>query len=139
MAKIAGLNGRFYVSSDGGSNYTLFGSATDVSLSGSQDTYDTTTKDSSLYKEAIAGRKSATLDVSCFWDEADAGQDIVRTAFFAGTNVYVKFYLRTASGAVQYISDSIITSYAPSSPNDDVSTMDISFQLTGSFAESTQS
>lgn len=139
MAKIAGLNGRFYVSSDGGSNYTLFGGATDVSLSGSQDAYDVTSKDSSLYKEYLAGRKTATLDVSCFWDEADAGQDIVRTAFFAGTNVYVRFYLTTASGAVKYESNAIITSYAPSSPNDDVSTMDISFQLTGSFAEGTQS
>lgn len=138
MSRIAGRHGRLYVSADG-VTYTLWGAITDLSMSGSQESFDQTSHDSTSYREYLAGRKSATMDVSCNWDSADAGQDIVRTLYFSGANVYIRFYMYTATGDVKYEAQAIITSYAPKSPNDDLATLDVSLQLTGSFAEGVQS
>lgn len=139
MAHIAGRVGRLYVSDNGGSSFTLLGGVVDMSLGGSKAELDTTDHDSGIWREFINGRLDATLDATLNWDEADTGQEKVRDAFYSDSTLVIRFRMQEGSGSEENEATALVTSFGPSSPNDDVATVDVTFRLTGNFAESAQS
>ena len=138
MARIAGRLGRIAVSSDGGSTFVILGCLIDGTLNGSNEELDVTCHEDGQFKDFISGRKDATIDASLHWDEADAGQVKVKDAFFADSILRVRFRMQEATGLQEYEANSIVTNFSPTSPNDDVADVDVTFRLKGDFTPTAQ-
>lgn len=139
MAKIHGRFGSFFVSDDSGSTYTLLGGVMDIDPDGNLDEVETTTKDSGPVREYIKGRRDLAFTVSALWDETDPGQIKAKSAYYGDTNLFVRFRLQTGSALQEWLDlDTFITTYSPGSPNDDASTLDLSFRVTGAHTPTAQ-
>lgn len=81
MAKVSGRLGKIAVSDDGGSNYFTIGEVTSIKVTGPQhDDEDATTFTSAGNKQTDYGETQTALTVDFLYDEADTGQDKVRTS-----------------------------------------------------------
>ena len=139
MSKIPGRYGRIDVSSDGGANWETFGEITDMSMSCDADTIDVSSHSTGQFREFLQGRKGATLDGSAWWDQADAGQAIVKASYFSGTKIDVRYRPEELAGTDEFIGKGDVTSLSPSSPNDDGTSVDFTIQLSGDFTPQIQS
>lgn len=133
MAAIASRNSTIRVSTDG-ITYTALGKVSDYDVSHDGETIEITNNDSSGYKEFLGGLSSATISVSFFYDEADAGQDIVRTSNEGRTTIY--YEIRPGGAGVgnrEIIWQGIITSMSdPSGSTSGAAECSIDVQCTGS-------
>jgi predicted secreted protein len=133
MADNAGFNGKLAVSAAGGA-YTDVGGVTEAAISNARGKIDVTDWDSGGWKENLAGFGELTLTFTHNYDEADAGQDIIRTAANAGTQLYFRF---RAVGDSSGVGDEIIAKYlmdsydAPNNPNEGAVTASASCSSTG--------
>lgn len=110
----------------------------DASLNLERPAVETTSHDTGDAREFIQGRLSGTVDLTLRWDEADAVQSAMQTDFFAGTSRATKFRMQTAGGAHSLDATGLITSWAPSGPNDDAGEVSVSIQLSGTITENAQ-
>ena len=133
MGDVKGFDGKLAVSA-AGSVYTDVGGVTECSIGTATGKIDVSDWDSAGWKENLVGLSELTLSFTHNYDEADAGQDILRTAANAGTQLYFRFRpAGTGSGSLdEIIALYLIDSYdAPSSPNEGAVTGSASCSSTG--------
>ncbi len=132
MSKVHGRFGSLLVSDDGGSTYIRVGGLEEIDPDGNLDEVECTNKDSGKVREYLAGRRDLVVSANGFWDGTDPGQLIVKTAFYDISNLLLQFRMEDLTGADEWLDvDSIVTNYAPGSPNDDATTLALSFRVTG--------
>lgn len=102
MAKKSALNGKVYISTDGGSNYTEIGEMKNVDIDDNVDMQDATTNSSGGYKEFLPGLGSWTATADAFYNASDAGQAVVKTVLTGKTLCNFKFVPEVASGAEKW-------------------------------------
>ncbi len=130
--KVHGRFGSLEVSDDGGANYTRVGGLEEIDPDGNLDEVECTNKDSGKVREYLHGRRDLTVAANGFWDNTDPGQQLVKDAFYDLTNLLLRFRMEDLEGADEWLDvDSIVTNYAPGSPNDDATTLAMSFRVTG--------
>lgn len=110
----------------------------DGSLNLERPEVDSTTHDTGDTREFLQGRLAGTVDLSLKWDEADAAQSAMQTDFFAGTSRAIKFRMQTAGSAHSIDGTGLITSWAPSGPNDDAGEVSVSIRYSGTITENAQ-
>lgn len=80
-----GSNLTIYIA-DAGDTEAVANHVTDLSVSASTDTRDTTTKDNGGYRALLPGLKNLTVNFTAFYaEDATTGYDHLMTAFIAGT------------------------------------------------------
>lgn len=138
MSKIAGRLGRLAVSKDGGQNFYDVDCVVDMSLSASMAELDVTCHKSGQYREYIAGRKEATIEVSMHWDEEDVGAGIIADCFFSGTPLMARYRPDEGTDKDEFVANCIVTSYNATSPNDDVADLEATLRVSGQFDQQAQ-
>jgi TP901-1 family phage major tail protein len=99
-----------YFDSDGLGTWVKVAHSTDASISFSAETVDITTKDTSGYRDTLAGLKSWSANLTAFIDYAATfGQEELVDKWIAGECVKVRFTTNVASD-VYYEGDATITS-----------------------------
>src|ERR1043165_325439 len=131
MARIQGRLGALAVSTDGGTNYTPIYGLVDATLNGTQSEVKTTAHGDGGNETYIVGRHDYTIDGKVHYDEADAGQGVVATMFFAQTTGLFKFTLQTGAGHKQGICSGFPSKLNYAQPNDDAAGFDFTIRLSG--------
>ncbi len=139
MARVAGRLSTLDVSTDGGTTYTAVGCIQDATLNGEGEEIDVTCHDDGVFRAFLAGRGAYTIDLTCIWDEADAGQGILETAHFNRSIYDFRWRQQVASGLREYTAQGLVTAFTPGGPNDDAAGLDISIRLTGTVTRAAQS
>ena len=139
MAKKSGLAGRLRVSSDGGSTYTNLGNLTGVNLD-----YQVTMLESSDIdvesREYIAGMDAWTGTADGFYNDTDAGQDLVRTALMGKTLINFEFVPYVGSGAPKYTGTGFMSAKSLNLANlDSLVAHNLTITGSGALTEGTQS
>lgn len=119
-------------------NGTAVAGIVDGSFNGERPPVDSTSHDTGDARDFLQGRLTGTIDLTLRWDEADAVQSAMADDFFAGTSRACKFRMQTAGSAHSYDATGLITSWAPSGPNDDPGEVSVSIQLSGTITQNTQ-
>lgn len=128
MATTGKFNGTLFMVNVAGTDISH---SKDATLSISSDMIETTTKDSSGYKEYIPGEKGGEITCSGLWAfDATYGIDELITAQLAGTQVTVLF-TTGVSGDKRISASAYITDISGNAPQNDAAAFDITFQLTG--------
>jgi len=132
MGDVRGFDGKLAVSA-AGSVYTDVGGVTEVGFSHARGKIDVSDWDSSGWKENLVGFGEITLSFTHNYDEADAGQDIIRTAANAGSQLYFRYRPGgDGSGTKdEMIGKYMLDSYEDSSPNEGAVTSSGSASSTG--------
>jgi predicted secreted protein len=119
MADEAGFEGKLAVSA-AGSVYTDLGGVTECSVATATGKIDVTDWDSAGWKENLVGLAELTISFTHNYDEADAGQDILRTANQGRTHLYFRYRPGGDASGVgdEIIAKYLIDSYEDSSPNE---------------------
>ena len=103
-----------YISTDGGTNYTLVGSATSCTLSINNDTLDVTKKSASGNRELMYGLQTATVTAEGFvkYDDTQGSEQLRTVALTASddSNYLVRFSTGVAGDKEVYF-NAIITSF----------------------------
>lgn len=122
-----------------GTTYAKIGGRLDGSFSISTATIDATNADSGGWDEFIEGNSSATLQFSCHYLSADAGQTALIAAKFDAATTATKFKWCTekGTGKDEYTADCIITSLEQSA--EDASRLSCTLQVTGKPTKAAQS
>jgi hypothetical protein len=136
---VHGRLAKVLVDLDGAGAYTLLGGVVDATLDDSGGTVDTTDHDSGLYREYIYDRNTATLEISCNYEEGDVGQDMAIDGHMAGTELYFEFQPKgTGSGLQTYKGHGFVTKATISAPNGGQATLSLSVQVNGVLTQSAQ-
>jgi len=131
-----------YISTDGGTTYTLVGSATSASLSISNDTYDVTTKANSGRRELLYSQQTATISAEGFvkYDDTYGSEDL-RSVVLGGsddTNYLAKFSSGVAGDTEVYF-QCVVTSFEEQAAVNEIATFSITLESTGAITEATVS
>lgn len=114
-----------------GAGPTAIGSLTDCTLNGEVAELDSTSHDDAD-ETALPGRGKYSISGDVLWDEADAGQAALATAFFAKTNnLALRFRMNTGSGLKNYAAVGFVTKFAPAGPNKDLGKMSFAIRISG--------
>jgi len=127
-----------YISTDGGTNYTLVGSATNATLSISNDTLDVTTKGSTGKKELIYNVQSASISAEGFvkYDDTIGSQQLRSVALGAADNAnYLARFTSAVSGDKEVRFAAMITSFEESAAVNEMATYSITLESTGAITE----
>ena len=130
-----------YISTDD-STYTLVGSATNATLSISNETLDVTTKGSTGNKELIYNTQSATITAEGFvkYDDTQGSQQLRTTALSATDSAtYMARFSSGVNGDKEVTFNAIITSFEESAAVNEMATYSITLESTGAITESTVS
>lgn len=128
MATTGTVNGTdILLYSDG----NAIGASTGASMSWTQNTIETTNKDTGNYSTFIAGRKAGTMSVEGMYalDET-YGFSYLWGLFIESSTVTLR-YSTEVSGDKYYQCDAIITSLDSDAPDNDNASFSASFQATG--------
>ena len=131
-----------YISTDGGTNYTLVGSATNATLSISNETLDVTTKQSTGKKELIYNVQSATITAEGFVKFNDTiGSEQLRSVALGATDDanYMARFTTGVTGDKEVRFNAIITSFEESAAVNEIATFSITLESTGAITEATVS
>ena len=139
MSEYLGNNAVIQVSDDGGSTYDTVGEVKDSNLDFSQDNHNATSNDDGLFKVEVAGHKQAVLTFTYNYDESDAGQTTLRTAYLAGTTLMFKYRPRgTLAGYKEALFSANPTAVPISAPTEGVMETAASYTSTGAITFSDQ-
>jgi hypothetical protein len=134
-----GRIGAIYVDTDSSISGALeIGKITDATFTMNKDMIDATTKDSGDYRSYKDGFKDATIEVSALWDETDAGQLLVRAAYFADSDLYAWFRVEDTTGEADFPAQVLVSNMTIGDPMEGMASVDFTLQVTGSFAEADQ-
>ena len=131
-----------YISTDGGTNYTLVGSATSASLSISNDTYDVTTKANSGRRELLYAQQTATISAEGFVKYYDTyGSEDLRTVVLGGTDNtdYLAKFSSGVTGDKEVYFQCVVTSFEEQAAVNEIATFSITLESTGAITEGTVS
>ena len=126
-----------YISTDG-SAFTLVGSATNATLSISNETLDVTTKSSTGKKELIYNVQSATVTAEGFVKYDDTvGSEELRTVALGATDsaTYMARFSSGVTGDKEVSFNAIITSFEESAAVNEMATFSITLESTGAISE----
>lgn len=101
MGRTLGRVGMLSVSTDGIVAYVDVGAITALDYSEADEAVDDTSFDSDGHKESVAGESQSSLSATWNRDEADAGQDVVRTAKQAKAKMWFRYRPTVAASADQ--------------------------------------
>lgn len=90
MSKKSGLNGKAYISEDGGTTYVEIGNLTNVNVEETTDMQDSS-DNSTQYRTFLPGLGAWTATADAFFNASDAGQTDVKQALNGKTLVDFKF------------------------------------------------
>jgi hypothetical protein len=129
MGKLLGRVQRLYVGTD--TPTTKVGNLVEGSLQGQRGEVTTTDCDSGDWEEYAPGRKNATMELTCRYNEADEGQNILMDNFFDPTDslIKIKYMLEEKTGAKMYTADAFVTNWQPSAPDGDVDQLSITLRV----------
>ena len=130
-----------YISTDG-SAFTLVGSATNATLSISNETLDVTTKSSTGKKELIYNVQSATISAEGFVKYDDTvGSEELRSVALSATDsaTYMARFSSGVTGDKEVSFAAIITSFEESAAVNEMATFSITLESTGAITEATVS
>jgi len=131
MADITARSGKLDVSTDG-VTYTDIGGIKDYDLSYDGGTIDVTDFDSAGWTELLAGIRSASISLTMNYDEADAGQDKIRTGNENGSILYWRIRPRgDGTGLQETIFQGIITGLSESGATDGAVECSVDVATTG--------
>lgn len=128
---IPGFNGKVYISTDGGTNYTAIGEMKDATLTINSSEIDVTSFDSAGWSEFTPGLKDWEVGSEGLYIAADAGQDALFNALVNGTTVKVRLLPKAGTGNKGYQGDAILTSWEINNTTDDAVSISASFRGTG--------
>lgn len=126
-----------YISTDG-SSYTLVGSATNATLSISNETLDVTTKSSTGKKELIYNVQSATITAEGFvkYDDTVGSEELRSVAIGAtDSSTYMARFSSGVTGDKEVTFNAIITSFEESAAVNEMATFSITLESTGAITE----
>ena len=132
-----GRLGTAEISTDG-NTYTAIGGASSINWDPSMKDLDTTDNDSGVFEESIPGRMSAKCDVDTNFEQGDAGQAAVATAFYARAKRYWRFRPTVGSGLVEYKGQGYLTGAPVNVPGEKQVTFKFSVKMTGTFTATAQ-
>jgi len=125
--------------------YVAIGEVLDCSLAIERESLDVTSKGSGGNREFIPSFRSATINGSCNWVDADAGQVILLDGLDTGGNaestpgaLKCRFRLKAATGLDEWTADCWVTSCGPGAPVEGQATLDFSLQITGAITRANQ-
>ena len=130
-----------YISTDG-SSYTLVGSATNATLSISNETLDVTTKSSTGKKELIYNVQSASISAEGFvkYDDTVGSEELRTVAVTASDSAtYMARFSSGVTGDKEVSFNAIITSFEESAAVNEMATFSLTLESTGAIAETTVS
>ena len=131
-----------YISTDGGTNYTLVGSATSCTLSINNDTLDVTKKSASGNRELMYGLQTATVTAEGFvkYDDTQGSEQLRTVALTASddSNYLVRFSTGVAGDKEVYF-NAIITSFEETAAVNEIATYSITLESAGAITEATVS
>lgn len=129
MAVFNGTNLGVYISG------TIIAAAQDVSLSLNMETIDVTTKDSSGWRELLAGVRSGSMSCSGLIDYGSANKDTLDlwAAFDNRTLLSLKF--DDTGGGAEFSASGYLTSLEQSGGTEDTATFSATFELTGTITQ----
>ncbi len=131
MGDIPARFGKFSVSA-AGSVFTALGGVTNVTDSQSGDAIDVTDFDSEGWREFLVGLQGKTMSLTLNYDEAEGGQDIVRTSAENGTIIYYKWRPRgDGVGLLETTVQAVITAIEDTSAVDSKVEMTLELQVSG--------
>ena len=129
-----------YISTDGGTNYTLVGSATSCTLSINNDTLDVTKKSASGNRELMYGLQTATVTAEGFvkYDDTQGSEQLRTVALTASddSNYLVRFATGVAGDKEVYF-NAIITSFEETAAVNEIATYSITLESAGAITEAT--
>lgn len=137
MAHTKGRLGKIAVSTDGVS-YTDVGGVNSLSSSDDAEEIDATDFDSAGFKEGEYGETQISLSVTVLRDEADAGQDIVRTAKNAKNLLYCRYRPYENAGSDQKIFQATVVTLGESNERNALVEETYEFRSSGTVTYSTQ-
>ena len=131
-----------YISTDGGTNYTLVGSATSATLSINNDTLDVTKKSASGNRELMYGLQTATVTAEGFvkYDDTQGSEQLRTVALTASddSNYLVRFTTGVTGDKEVYF-NAIITSFEETAAVNEIATYSITLESAGAISEATVS
>lgn len=131
-----------YISTDGGTTYTLVGSANTATLSISNETLDVTTKANSGARSLLYGLQSATITAEGFVKYDDTiGSQQLRSVALGGTDDadYQARFTTGVTGDKEVVFDAVITSFEETAAVNEIATYSITLENTGPITEATVS
>lgn len=112
---------------DATGSFATLGNVRDVTVNGTADLIDITTRDTVGWKANAQGLKDMSFDVELLWDPDDAGAQVFRAAFRAGSLVGVRV-LDEASGDGDEV-NVYVTGFTKGEPLGDAQTVSMTLQI----------
>lgn len=128
---IAGFNGKVYISTDGGNNYTAIGEIRNAKLKIKQDEIEATSFDSGGWMEYIPGMKEWEVETEALYVYSNAGQSALYNALVNGSTVKIRLIPKNGTGNTGYQGDAFITDWEVETPVDDAVVVSANFRGTG--------
>ena len=129
-AAIAGYSGIVKTSTASGGSETKIGELRDYTVTGSHDTFDATSHDSSGERERIGGITGWTGSAEALYLDDNASQLQTFTALNGQTKISFSFMPVGSSSGGHWVGDGFITGYEISGPNEDAAALAIEMEGT---------
>ena len=129
-----------YISTDGGTTYTLVGSATNCTLSISNETLDVTKKSANGDRALIYGLQTATITAEGFvkFDDSQGSQQMRTVALSASDDTnYLARFSSGSTGDQEVYFNAVITSFEETAAVNEMATYSITLESTGAITEAT--
>lgn len=131
-----------YISTNGGTAYTLVGSATSCTLSINNDTLDVTKKSASGNRELMYGLQTATVTAEGFvkYDDTQGSEQLRTVALTASDDSdYLVRFTTGVTGDKEVYFNAIITSFEETAAVNEIATYSITLESAGAITEATVS
>lgn len=136
-AAIAGYAAKVAISSAAGSTKAELGELRDYTLTGTHDTFDATSHDSSGERERIGGITGWTGSAESLYLDDNVSQRIVFDALNGQTKVDFQFAPVGSSSGDHWTGSGFITSHELTGPNEDAAALAIEMEGTGVLTHTT--
>lgn len=130
-AAFAGYKAIVKTSTAAGQSETKIGELRDYTLTGTHDTFDAMSHDSSGERERIGGITGWTGSAEALFLDDDASQRQVFTALNGQTKVSFSFMPIGSSSGDHWVGDGFITGHELTGPNEDAAALAIEMEGTG--------
>ena len=127
-----------YISTDGGTNYTLVGSATNATLTINNETLDVTKKGNNGHRALAYGQQSATISAEGFvkYDDTIGSEQLRSTAIGSTDDTnYMARFTSGVTGDNEVRFNAVIASFEESAAVDEMATYSITIESSGTITE----
>ena len=128
---MAERNGNTVLLYEAGTPDVLIGKLVNLERSEEVEVIDVTSKDDSGVRNILPGIYSSSITATLIYDDADSGQDSMRSALRAKTQVSMEIYQDASSFETV---NGYVTSIGEVYPKDDVATTTITIEIDGSWS-----